>query len=88
MWITNDRNNRKFNSVVKPWKFYLDDARGRSFNDAMNVIDKNYLSEYIRFLLHRAFKMTRSYIWIDITRVENNMHEMKDMSYMRVSRFY
>lgn len=55
MRITNDRNNRKFNSVVKSWKFYLD-ASGRSFNDAMNVIDKNYLSEYIRNFIASSSK--------------------------------
>lgn len=32
--------------------------------------------------------MTQSYIWIDIARIENNVHKMKDMSYVRVSRFY
>lgn len=48
------------------------------FNGAMKVIDKNYLSEYIRLLLHHS--MTRGYIWIDIARLEdNNVHKMKDV---------
>jgi len=44
----------------------------------MKVVDKNYLSEYIRALLHHS--MTRGYIWIDIARLaDNNVHKMKDV---------
>lgn len=68
MWITNDRNNRKFNFVVKSWKFYLD-ARGRSFNDAMNVIDKNYLSEYTYKVFIASRSKWRKVIFESILRV-------------------
>lgn len=69
MWITNDRNNRKFNFVVKSWKFYLDGARGRSFNDAMNVIDKNYLSEYTYKVFIASRSKWREAIFESILRV-------------------
>lgn len=64
------------NLIVRNYRNFIHDAC--PFNGAMKVIDKNYLSEYIRLLLHHS--MTRGYIWIDIAHLEdNNVHKMKDV---------
>jgi len=74
LWIINDGDSYKFNSVHN--RNFARDTH--LFNSAMKVIDKNYLSEYIRLLLHNS--MTQSYIWIDIARLaDNNVHKMKDV---------
>lgn len=45
----------------------------------MNVIDKNYLSEYVRFLLHRTQNEREAIFESIMLRVLENMHEIKDI---------